>query len=444
MKTFFQPLLQVRPLALCFFSLLCLEFIQLFGQALKDVEAEALGLKETAHRIAETIQSRYPEDPLSMMLMASLHYNQGQSNQAMPWLEKALERQPKMVDALLMLAKIAREKGDSESCIGYCRKAMVLGAPPPVWFEMMMGAHMDVGKAADILAELEGQLEGVTLPPDAEYILGTARMQLRQFQQAKDHFLRVVHFMPNHTQAYFGLFMASQRLGQTQEAASFQKTFAQLESSDRQRMMENNRKEEELSGLDLVRDSTLKTLMAAGQIFQGKQSHKEAADCYQKAIELDPRTLSIYLAYEACLVSSKRVQAGVEFFEQRQGHHPENILNDYMLGRLETRRRNISMASEHYKRVIAMRPEWAAGYRAHAELNMLHNHGLEQARGYAAKALALEESPEHYYLLGVACVKLKDFQSATSAMEKAVRLRPEDARFRNLLNQLKQQKTPLP
>ena len=39
-------------------------------------------------------------------------------------------------------------------------------------------------------------------------------------------------------------------------------------------MMENNRKEEELSGLDLVRDSTLKTLMAAGQIFQGKQFTK--------------------------------------------------------------------------------------------------------------------------------------------------------------------------
>jgi tetratricopeptide (TPR) repeat protein len=442
-KTFFH-LLQVRPLALCFFSLLCLEPFQLLGQVVKDVEAEAVALKERANRVAETIQRRYPEDPLAMMLMASLHYNQGQSSQATPWLEKALERQPKMVDAFLMLAKIAREKGDSESCIDYCRKAMVVGAPPPTWFELMMGAHMDAGRTAEILSELEGQLEGVTLPPDAEYILGKARMQLRQFQRAKEHFLRVVHFEPNHTQAYFGLFMTSQRLGQTQEAATFQKTFAQLESNDRQRMMEKNRKEEELSGLDLVRDSTLKTLMAAGQILQSKQSHKEAADCYQQAIELNPGALPTCLAYEASLVASNRLKAGVEFFEQQRGHHPDNILNDYMLGRLETRRGNRSMASGHYQRVIAMRPEWAAGYRAHAELNMLQNQGLQQARRYAAKALALEKSPEHYYLLGVACVKLKDFQSAASAIEQAVRLKPEDARFRKLLNQLNQQMTPLP
>lgn len=424
--------------------LLCLGASLVLGQAGSDVEIEAARWKEMAKRVVKKVQQRYPEDPFVMMLMASLHYNHGQSNQAKPWLEKALERQPEMADALLMLAKIAREKGDSESCIQYCRKAMALGAPPPAWFEMMMGAHMDVGRGGEILTEMEGQLQGVLLPPEAEYMLGTARMQVRQFQLAKEHFLRVVEAIPNHTQAYFGLFMASQRLGQSQEAASFQKTFAQLESSDRQRLMEINRKEEELSGLELVRDSTMKTLMATGQILQSKQSHLEAAACYQQAIELDPESLPAHMAFEATLVASRNLQPGVEFFEQRQRLHPDHLLNHYMLGRLKTRQGNGEEASGHYQQVMAMRPEWAAGYRAHAELNMLQNKALVEARKYAAKAVELEGSAQHYYLLGVVCVKLKDFQSAASAMEEAVRLKPEDVRYRNLLKQLKQQKTPLP
>ncbi|NBQ24857.1 MAG: hypothetical protein EBU26_11480, partial [Verrucomicrobia bacterium] len=167
-------------------------FYLLHGAAVSDIQSEATRLKDLASQVVRKMQGQYPEDPLVMMLVASLHYNNGQSSQAQPWLEKVLAQQPEMVDARLMLAKIAHERGLPQECIDHCRLAMAGGAAPPAWFEMMLSAYMDLGRVDVLLEELEDALRGVSLPPDAEFKLGTARMQLRQYALAREHFKRVV------------------------------------------------------------------------------------------------------------------------------------------------------------------------------------------------------------------------------------------------------------
>jgi len=70
-------------------------------------------------------------------------------------------------------------------------------------------------------------------------------------------------------------------------------------------------------------------------------------------------------------------------------------------------------------------------------LNLLQNASLDQAREYAAKAVELEPVAGHYYLLSVACIKQGDLRSALSAIQSAVRLKPQDARYGQLLQQLR-------
>lgn len=409
----------------------------LHGAPAQDIQSEATRLKDLASQVVRKMQGQYPEDPLVMMLVASLHYNNGQSSQAQPWLEKVLAQQPEMVDARLMLAKIAHERGLPQQCIDHCRLAMAGGAAPPAWFEMMLSAYMDLGRVDALLEELEDALRGVSLPPDAEFKLGTARMQLRQYALAREHFKRVVDALPEHTQAYFGLFMTSQRLGESEVAASYEKRFRELEEKDRSRMMVINRQEDELSGLDLVRDSTLKTLMAAAQVWQGRQALDDARQCYEQAIELNPDSMPIRLALENCLATSGQWEAGLKFFQNRLQEEQDPARDAFMLGRLYARQGDRDRAAAYYAQVIQLSPNWAAGYQAHAELNLLQNTSLDQAREYAAKAVELEPVAGHYYLLSVACIKQGDLRSALSAIQSAVRLKPQDARYGRLLQQLR-------
>ena len=58
-------------------------------------------------------------------------------------------------------------------------------------------------------------------------------MQARDYLEAKESLIRTTELIPDHTQAYFGLFTACQRLGQMEEAMEFRKTFVRLESIDR-------------------------------------------------------------------------------------------------------------------------------------------------------------------------------------------------------------------
>ena len=66
----------------------------------------------------------------------------------------------------------------------------------------------------------------------------------------------------------------------------------------------------------------------------------------------------------------------------------------------------------------------------------LLNRKIEQARVLAGKALELEPSGSHYYLLAVACLKNNDHAGALEAVKKALTLSPEEPKYRQLFQQL--------
>ena len=421
---------------MCFSQITAQPTIALFNPETRSEESEATRLKAHAVAMAKSIAAEYPENALIHILLGSAYFNTGQTDMAATHLRKCLALNNNILEAHEILTRIAYEKGNPEEAVRLCVEARNRGLSSPKLLNRLARAQMDLGQAEKSIQTL---LEAIKVShPLAEsfYLLGQARMQARDYLKAKESFIQTTELIPDHTQAYFGLFTACQRLGQMEEAMEFRNTFVRLESIDRKDLNDRSSQTESLSGIAAVRETTARTLFGAGQIHQSQGAYTAAADLFYQSAALAKEDLKSRAALEAVHVQNKKLAEGAAAFEQLASNQPENALNHFFLGRLKTRLGNSTEAESNYQKTLSLAPTWAAGHHAMAELYMLTNQHLDQAEKLARRAVELEPNHARYYLLSAACIKNRHLQEALKAINQALTLTPDDAKYRKLRNQL--------
>ena len=421
---------------MCFSQITAQPPIALFNPETRSEESEATRLKAHAVAMAKSIAAEYPENALIHILLGSAYFNTGQTDMAATHLRKCLALNNNILEAHEILTRIAYEKGNPEEAVRLCVEARNRGLSSPKLLNRLARAQMDLGQAEKSIQTL---LEAIKVShPLAEsfYLLGQARMQARDYLEAKESFIQTTELIPDHTQAYFGLFTACQRLGQMEEAMEFRNTFVRLESIDRKDLNDRSSQTESLSGIAAVRETTARTLFGAGQIHQSQGAYTAAADLFYQSAALAKEDLKSRAALEAIHVQNKKLAEGAAAFERLASNQPENALNHFFLGRLKTRLGNSIEAESSYQKTLSLAPTWAAGHHALAELYMLTNQHLDQAEKLARRAVELEPNHARYYLLSAACIKNRHLQEALKAINQALTITPDDAKYRKLRNQL--------
>jgi cytochrome c-type biogenesis protein CcmH/NrfG len=275
-------------------------------------------------------------------------------------------------------------------------------------------------------------------PSQSFYLLGQANLQAGKYADAKKSFQQATVLLPDHTQAYFGLFTACAKLGQAEEAQRYRERFMALEAADRRSHSERTAREDTLGGLPLVRSTVARTLFGAGQIYRVHQQLAKAAELLRKAASLDEANGSYRAALESLYLQQKAPAEGVAAFQQLVVEQPKNPLNYLFLGRFYARLNQVDSTEQAYRKVQELAPEWSEGYRALAELNLRADRKVPEARQMAEKAVKLDPSGPNYYLLGFACAKVNDKAGAIDAIKRAVAAEPGEKKYRDLLRQLEQ------
>jgi len=244
--------------------------------------------------------------------------------------------------------------------------------------------------------------------------------------------------LPDHTQAFFGLYTACMRLGQTEEAERYREQFQKLEASDRRSLTDRSAREDTLTGLPMVRETVARTFFGAAQIYRVHEQSGKAAELFRKSAGLDANNPVYRSALEALYVQRKDLMEGVRVFEQLAAEQPESSLNYFFLGRLQGRLDHFDSAEQAYLKVQELAPNWSDGYRALAELYLRAGRKPAEAQALARRVIKLEPTGPHYYLLALACVKNKDRASALEAMKQAVAWSPSEKKYQEFLQQLQQ------
>jgi tetratricopeptide (TPR) repeat protein len=400
-------------------------------------QVEAGALKQEAVTIAGQVAEAYPEDALSYALLGSAYYNTGQSEEATKQLRRCLELNPKQAEAFEILARIAYEKGELEESVQLCQEALKLSPVNGEVLNQLGRALMDLGRTGESLQALEQAVQLKRPTSESFYLLGQANLQSGNYRQARENFLGATRLLPDHTQAYFGLYTACMRLGEMEAAAQYREQFQKLEAVDRQTLTDRSARDDTLTGLPLVRRTVARTLFGAGQIYRLHGETGKAIELFYRAAYLDADAPVYRVSLEALYVQRNAAMDGVSAFERLASTQPGNSLNHYFLGRLHERLEHFDATEKAYRQVQHLQPEWAEGYRALAELYLRANRNLPTAGALARKTVELEPNGAHYYLLAVACSRNNDRAGALGAVEQAIQQSPDEARYRTFLEQLK-------
>ena len=399
-------------------------------------ESQAASLKEEAVTAAIKISKAYPTNALTHVLLGSAYYNTGRSDEATRHLTRGLELRPDMLEAHEMLARIAYERGVPEETVRLCEEALKHGPATDELLIQMGKSQMDLGETEAAIQTLKKAVQRPKPMIESYYLLGQAYMQFREYEPAKANFLEAIKRLPDHTQAYFGLFTASQRLGLADDAAKYREKFLKLESVDRNSLTDRSGEEDTLSGMSMVRETVARTLFGAAQIHHSQGANADAGRLFQRAASLHPDNFPFRSALEAFYVRSNDVAAGVLGFGQLVAEQPKNVLNHYFLGRMETRTKNFARAEACFLKVQELMPGWASGYEALAELYLGSKRNYEAARQLAGRAVDLDPNGYRYYLIALISLRTNDRAGALEAAKRATLLSPRQQEYTQLFQQL--------
>jgi tetratricopeptide (TPR) repeat protein len=407
------------------------------GGDVPEPQIEAADLKREAVLVARQVMEAYPDNALSHALLGSAHYNTGQSEEAIRHLRRCLELDPGLADAHEILARIAYERGELDEAVRLGRQALDRGAIHPEVLNQLGRALMDLGETIEAVAVLDQAVELPRATSESFYLLGQANLQSGRLEQARKNFQRAIELLPDHTQAYFGLYTACLRLGQTDEADRYRERFLQLEEVDRQTLTDRSAREDILTGLPFVRETVARTFFGAAQIYLHHNEASQGGKLLRRAAALDADNPMYRAVLESFHVRHGTIEEGIRAFERLAADQPDNGLNFYFLGRLHDRLDRFDPAERAYRKVVELAPDWAGGHRALADLYLRGNVRPREALILARKALELEPSGLHYYLVSIASARNNDRPAAIDAMERAVTLSPNEPRYRALLDEFR-------
>src|SRR5207253_1260492 len=164
--------------------------------------------------------------------------------------------------------------------------------------------------------------------------------------------------LPDHTQAFFGLYTACMRLGQTEEAGRYREQFVKLEAVDRKDLTDRSAREDTLTGLPMVRETVARTIFGAAQIYRvHEQTGKAAEQCFQKVQQLAPQWAEGYRALAELYLRANRktdqarVLAGKVLELEPSGSHY------YLLAVACLKNNDRTGALEAVKKALALNPD---------------------------------------------------------------------------------------
>jgi tetratricopeptide (TPR) repeat protein len=395
-----------------------------------DPDAEqrrVIELRNESFELAERLLSTLPDDPFAICLLATVHRRHANPQAAIPLLEYCLGEHPQCADASHSLGLIALHAGDFAEAETRLVAARTID---PVWHEIprpLSEALIQQGKLTEAVEVLERYLAEWPASAEGWSRLGQAHQQLEDYAEAKRCYQQAVELAPNDPDAWYGAGMALQKLGEADSAREHLETFARLRTEKVGRI-----KAERDAWTDESRMQTtvIKTAMTAGEVYARRGRLQEAEACWKRVASLDPE-------HQPCRELLCRLYAEQKLFREAirirgelcelQPDEPGHWLS---LGKLRIQNGQPKQAEKPFRRVIELAPGLADGYAAMAEIEMLPDRDHAEAVALAEKAVELAPTAANHFVLAAACWNVGDGPKARSAIEQAVRLDPEDPRYR--------------
>lgn len=359
--------------------------------------------------------------------------------------ESALEREPGDADLMQALAQVAYAQENYPEAARWMRRSLEQ-QPDPGKREFLANVLVALNEdaaAAEQLAQLLSELDVAQDRHRVLLILGEVYTRLENYPEATGAFQEAARLQPDYATVH-ALAHALEREGRSAEAVPWFEKRLQLQPSAIAHLelgmiyAKVGQSEQSIEHLDealqagLPQEQQLLAYKQLGFLCQQAGRYREARQALEKALELDPRDLTVLSALGDTLVQLGAVERAIELFEKLLASQPSPELH-FKLGMLYLKIDRTTQALKHFEQAAQGDLPEAQQVAAWKQQGYIY-YRLQQyneARQAFEKVLALRPQEAPLYLtLGEVCIQQGDFDSATRYLEQSVALQetPEAAR----------------
>ncbi len=385
---------------------------------------DALRAEEAA--LAALLVAAYPGSANAHYVAATVHEAEGRHGEAEKTWERCLALDPRFVPAYERLGAAALDRGEFARAEELYRKVIVLDRTMPGAFDNLASALLKQRKLTEALEALAKELENSPASSRAYFHRGRAYVMLGQYAKAEESYAKAVALRPGYKFAYYGLAQACDKLGRPDEAAAARKKFEALEGDYRDGERAARRTHSDLAAM---RRDVAVTHVNAGEVYKVAGNLQEAERQWKIAAVLDPSNLQCVSKLAALYERTNRPAQALAAHERLMALEPGNALHHFNAGNVHFVMRQFDAAERAYRRVVALAPERADGYRALVQLYLHTAHDPGTTLALAKDAVRLGPSAPNFFNLALAHHANGELVECRAALERARSLDPGNAQY---------------
>jgi len=392
-------------------------------------------LKSRSVRVAEDLVQRLPQSAGAVAVLALAHSRFGGSDEAMRCWEACRELDPRFGDAYHGMATILLKKGEYAQAVELSREALQLDPAMPGVHVLLAEALMNIGRIEEAVDVLDECVKIWPNSVEAFFWRGQAHLQLKQYKQAKESHERAIQLDPTCTYAYYGFATACARLGERERSKEYLGKFRELKAADQKAERDRLHAFDDL--LAVSRGAAF-VHTAAGEVYRRHGRHDEAQERLLEAASLDPDDTLCREKLASLYQQSGRSALALEVLQQLSKIQPDNPAHLVKRGLICFHLQRFQQAESTLRRAIDIAPQWSGGYVALAQVYLQTRRNPTEAERLAKKAVALEPTAQHYYLLSLAYDTSGNRDEAIDAIGEALKLDPGNAEYQRIRKALQE------
>jgi tetratricopeptide (TPR) repeat protein len=391
-------------------------------------------LEKEEMKLTQELMRDFPNSDEALVLIAELYRRHGNSIEALKYWEKALQVNPKRFDVYRAIGLVAFEKGQYEKAVTAWKKALEIKPDIRDLRNNLAQAFHGLGKHTEAIVELENEIQISPRSTLGHYLLGRAYLQLKEYDKAKKHYEKVVELQPSHIQAYYGLARVCTRLKQPDKAREYLAIFKKMKA-----MVSDFTKGRDKAKFGITVAPIALAAMAIGaeELYRARGNLQRAEELLKRAETLDPKNTMCLERLASLYQMSNRIPEALRQFEKIRKLQPKDPFCYLNIGILSNQLKRFADAESAFQKVIELAPKKSFGYRYLSRLYLRSNRRLAEARKLAEKAVGLEATADNYFILSWACDLNGDTASALAAIEKAIKLEPENPKYKQIYGLIK-------
>ncbi len=344
--------------------------------------------------------SKAKNNPSILVLVAGLEAQNGQFEQALLTINRALKKRPRSTGYILLKANLLQALDDQEQTLKWYEKASNKNSNNIEVRLAEVKYLIKLNETRLALQKLETILKKWPTHEEALFIAGLTSIDLEEYDKAEKYLVELRYSDQYQNEAYYYLAINAERKQHYETAKAYYRLVdGSLYTVSRRNMISIFSKQEKLT--DALRFLT------------------------QERVNYPQHASFLYLAQADILKKMDNKKAALRLLEEASNNLPDDPELVYAQVLLLDPHQDRLLLDQLLKRLLNIEPNNPAYLNAYAYTLAMQNRRLEEARRYVEQAL--EYAPEQASILdtfGFICYQQNDFATAALAWEKAYNLNP--------------------